>query len=322
MEGRVSITVIVIFWFITMTWLVWTKVLPPLLLGEPPDYKTILADHQETPKPSAWTVSWNDQQLGMAASRLDRKKQMSRIHSFVKFDRLPLREIAPSLLRALAGTKLDELGEVEVQARSVLLIDSLGRLVGFDSRLKFGGVEVMQLYGEIDGSTLRLTVRSDQLGKQRVFEKRIGQDALLGDQLSPQDRLPGLRVGQQWTVPVYSLLRSLEFPVEIMHAKVEREDLLYIGGEKIPTLLVILRADPGSGDRQEKGRMWVDKNGTVLRQEMSLFGAKLRFDRVGEAQSSDIFKRLRSEWRGEVTGEATRVTRRRVRTRGSAGVAE
>ncbi|MCG8584496.1 MAG: hypothetical protein MI757_07285 [Pirellulales bacterium] len=299
MEGRFSITFVVVFWLITMTWLMWTKVLPPLLVGEPPDYKAIVDQHEEDSLPAAWVVSCNGQRFGVAANRLERGKQMTRIHSYVKFDRLPLEEI-PFLATAVA-TQLPQLARSEIRAHNTLLIDSLGRLVDLDSRLSINDVEVLRFFGMMNAGQMRITVASDFLAQQKTFDLPISAKSLLGDQLSPQDRLPGLHVGQKWTVPVYSVMGALfqqdgESPVEIAQARVLREELIHIGKKKVSTLLVVLGSDSGAGDREEKGRMWVDKDGVVLRQEMTFFGAKLRFQRCDAATSLKIFESIQHEW--------------------------
>ena len=73
-----------------------------------------------------------------------------------------------------------------------------------------------------------------------------------------------------------------------------------VGGKKILTLLVVLGSDSGAGDREEKGRIWVDQRGMVVRQEMALpFGAKLRFERCDEAQSAEIYERLENAWQDD-----------------------
>lgn len=299
MEGRISITFVVVFWLITMTWLMWTKVLPPLLVGEPPDYKAIVDDHRDDSLPSAWIVSCNGQKFGIAANRLERGKQMSRIHSFVKFDRLPLEEV-PFLATAVA-TQFPHLAKAQIKAHNTLLIDSLGRLIDLDSRLRINDVEVLRFFGMMSGNSMRITVASEFLPKQKTFDIPLSANSLLGDQLSPQDRLPGLHLGQQWTVPVYSAMSALfnkdgESPIEISHARVVREELIHVGGKKVSTLLVILGSDPGAGDREEKGRMWVDNDGVVMRQEMMFFGTKLRFDRCDAATSIKIFESIQHQW--------------------------
>ena len=58
-------------------------------------------------------------------------------------------------------------------------------------------------------------------------EIQLPSDALLSDILSPQMRLPGLRLNQTWTVPVYSPFMP-DKPLEIIRATVERHGALYL----------------------------------------------------------------------------------------------
>ena len=314
MDGRISITFVVVFWLMTMTWLMWTKVLPPLLHGDPPNYKSIVSDHEANPAPSAWMVSYNGKRFGVAVSRLKRSGEMSRIHSFVKFDRLPLEEFP--FLPALLGSRIPQIEAMKVQVHSTLMIDTLGRLLDLESRMRVNGMELLRLNGVVDAGILNVTATSSFFGK-RKFQQPLGSNSLLGNQLSPQDRLPGLRVGQHWTVPVYSVIRSLkqENPIEIAFARVVREDLISVGGKKMETHLVLLGSDPGAGDRDATGRMWVAKDGTVVRQEMRLpFGGKLQFERRDDATSTEIFERVERAWQGKPQTRNTSTTRKRVST--------
>ena len=52
MLSRWSNIAIVLFWLATMSWLVVTKFLPPLRIGQPPDYHAIL-EHERGAAPFA-----------------------------------------------------------------------------------------------------------------------------------------------------------------------------------------------------------------------------------------------------------------------------
>ena len=75
------------------------KVLPPLLVGRPPSYETILKAQEQEP-PAGWEMTFNGRKLGWAvcdATRLP--NHMTEIRSRVHFDELPLWEIPPGWLR-------------------------------------------------------------------------------------------------------------------------------------------------------------------------------------------------------------------------------
>jgi hypothetical protein len=127
----------------------------------------------------------------------------------------------------------------------------------------------------------------------------------MGDELSPQAKMPGLKIGQQWTVPVYSPLRFSDNrePVEILQAKVEGQEAVVVEDESIMTLAVVYRTDSGSilgASQALRGKLWVADDGTVLKQTTHLLGSQLTFLRAGD-ERSEVIRRLarerRDEWR-------------------------
>ncbi len=59
-------------------------------------------------------------------------------------------------------------------------------------------------------------------------------------------------------------------------------------GAAVDTLLVVYRGDPGSAfgaSRIPRGKLWVDRDGEVLRQEVSLFNSHVAFERMNEQQT-------------------------------------
>ena len=164
-------------------------------------------------------------------------------------------------------------------------IDPLNRLSGFRSSIRVANLpQEIVLQGVVDGSRLKLRVDAGDLSY--TTEHYMPRNALIGDELSPLARLPGLHVGQSWTIPVYNPLRlpdgPMDSPMEILQATVESHERLLWNGESIDTLLVVYRADSGSAfgtARRPRGKMWIDESGAVLRQEMNLLGSKLAFVR-------------------------------------------
>ena len=66
--------IVILFWLATMTWLVVAKVLPPLRVGEPPTYGSILKDREKSERPACWSARFNDQSVGWAATKTVRRK--------------------------------------------------------------------------------------------------------------------------------------------------------------------------------------------------------------------------------------------------------
>ena len=66
MSNRAFHAVVILLWLSTMGWLVVEKVLPPLLVGDPPTYRSAIPKVDEI---VCWRLEWNDQPMGWSASR-------------------------------------------------------------------------------------------------------------------------------------------------------------------------------------------------------------------------------------------------------------
>ena len=119
------------------------------------------------------------------------------------------------------------------------------------------------------------------------LERHLPPNSLMSDELSPHVRMPGLRTGQSWTVPLYSPFRSPSSPIEILQAVVEREDNLTWGGRTQSCHVIVYRGDSGSGQagNEIRGRVWVDRQGIVLRQEIAIFRSHLHFIRLSDFEA-------------------------------------
>jgi hypothetical protein len=258
-------TAVVLLWLATMSWLVTEKVLPPLLVGEPPNYSRII-ESQEHGSPTGWHILVNHRCVGWALS--DTQRQPSGLVEFrdrVHFDILPLEELTVTWARTFSK-------------------------LGFDSAVHLHPLnEVLRVRGTVEGQQLQLTI--DAGGTPFTSEVALPSDALLSDALSPQSRLPGLRAGQTWTVPVYSPLWPAKTPLEIIHAEVEGLEPLFWNGVMEDCWLVVYRGDSeSSADRNEppRGRLWVRRNGMVLRQQVFFFNTMITFERLPNSGAVEL----------------------------------
>ena len=294
MGHRLFNAVVVVFWLSTMSWLVVVKVLPPLQIGEPPNYRSVYASApNDYPESVCWEMLWNDQPMGWAKTDIWRSYSgVTEVISLVHFDRVPIDELAPAWMRPVLRSAVEPIGTLAMDANSRLEIDPLGRLSGIYSRVRARGYPAeIVIRGKVEGSMLKGTVRSGLLNQP--FERYLPPDALMGDELSPQGRMPGLRIGQEWTVPVYSPLRFSDNrnPIEILHAKVEGKELVAQGEESILALVVVYRTDSGSilgGAQTPRGKMWVADDGTVVKQTARMFGSNLTFMRADSERTKEI----------------------------------
>jgi len=282
MEQRWSNVVIVLFWLATMTWLVVEKVLPGLQQGEPPNIRSVYAAADREPQ-VGWKVSWNQQDIGWALSNMRRiSSGMTEVHSQVHLEQIPLDQVVPALLRPQVRKLF---GQIDAESR--LEIDPLNRLAGFRSVIQVPGLpEPLIIEGAPDNGRLKLHAEGANI--PWLNDWTIPADSLFRDELSPQMTMPGLRVGQTWTAPLcnpFSISHSL---MEVLQASVEGHELIMWNGTPVDTLLVVYRGDPGSAfgaSRIPRGKLWVDRDGEVLRQEVSLFNSHVAFERMNEKES-------------------------------------
>lgn len=299
--------VVVLFWCATMTWLVVAKIVPPLRVGEPPSYASILKESSDEP-PVGWQIQLDGRTIGWAANKMVRRKDgITDLYSRVYLGKLPWEELAPGLLGTVLKPVLANLGPMDVDKKTRLVIDPLGRLVEFESRVRMGSMaDAVKVQGQIEGAKLKLSAQSGDLPYK--IEQSLPSNALMNEELSPQVRMPGLRVGQAWTVPLYSPFRTPSSPVEVLQAVVERQERLTWGDESLFCHVVVYRADSGSGvsEGETRGRMWVDAEGLVLRQEITILGSNLHFVRLKGDVAHDVYAALGDDWFGELSSRVAK----------------
>ncbi|HLA85961.1 MAG TPA: hypothetical protein VJL29_14310 [Thermoguttaceae bacterium] len=282
---------VVALWLATMTWLVKEKVLPPLLVGEPPSVQAVLAAREQEPL-VGWRVCWNGEPIGWALSRVQpRPDRSTDILSRVLFERLPLGELTPGWLRAMFNTLANVPAHIRADACNQLLLDPQGRLARVESSVRFEPFDrQVTLSGRVDGNRLILSVRSHDLvdyGTTIPFDPEV----LHGDVLSPQTQLPGLRVGQTWTVEACSPLCYPNNPLESLQAEVVGIERMEWQGKSEPVWRVEYRGSAGSrlsNDNQPRGRLWVRLDGTILIQEINVFSVRMKFQRMSEKEAETL----------------------------------
>jgi len=298
MNSRWYNTTVVVLWLATMSWLVVKKVLPPLLVGEPPSYQQVVEAQNRDP-PVGWNVLWKGKQLGWALT--DTKLQptgLTEIRGRVHFDTFPIGAMMPIWLQPFLGLVKKPVDQLRMDASSELLIDTFGRLLRFDSAVQLHPlIEKISMRGTVEGGQLELLVRS---GNQSFsHEVSLPPKALLSDALSPQTRLPGLHVGQTWSVPVFSPLWPTKSPIEIICATVEGSEPIFWNGMAENAWLVVYRRDSGSGagaNQNVTGRLWVRRDGAVLRQETMLFDSTVAFVRLSDKETAKLIETAGPRW--------------------------
>ncbi len=295
MYSRWFSTAVVLLWLSTMGWLVKEKVLPPLLLGDPPSNQTILEARRGDP-PVRWQLLWNDRDVGWATNstkRLDNGG--TRIDSHVHFDDLPVDEMAPGWLRAIfhvveragqseEGGSMRALRNIKTDAKSSLVIDASHKLSQIESSLSFQpSGQTISMHGVAKGDKLEITVRSFDVDLKAQVP--LDTNAFLRDAISPTTRLPNLYEGQTWTVTVLTPLKYPNSPHEILQARVEGLHHISHHGSHTTAWLVTYHGNPGkklSSDTKPRAKLWVRRDGVVLKQEMSILNSTMTFVRTPE----------------------------------------
>jgi hypothetical protein len=303
MYSRWFSATVVILWLATMSWLVKEKVWPLISVGEPPSISEIIAAQRDRPA-VGWTVLLDEKPIGWALEDTTLQPSgLTEVHGRVHFDTLPLEKFVPGLLQSVFRLMGGSPDKWQFDARSVLTIDGFGHQVRFDSTLRFDPCkEVISVHGTMEKGEAELQVRVRSRPAEPVVV-HLPSEALLSDAFSPQPQteLPGLRVGQTWTVPVYSPLWPDKNKWEILRATVEEKQPLIWNGEGVSAWLVVYRSESANGDgstQKPRGRLWVRHDGAVLKQEaMPMpFGPTITFLRLPDKESERLAARAGQPW--------------------------
>jgi hypothetical protein len=293
---------VVLLWLAAMTWLTVVKVLPPLLIGDRPGYHAILEARMNEPL-VGWELRLKGERLGWALCTIDElPHKLTEIRSRVHFERLPLREIVPEWIAAMVAPFDRSLDSFRLDTESMVIIDPLGRLSQVESAIWIDPMEdAIRLRGTVEENRLKVEIRAGgELMVTRDLD--LPSDAILNDTFSPQTQLPGLRIGQKWTVPTYSLLSPYNSPVEILTARVVDMERLFWAGDTVRAWLVVYHSEDGAAveDRHSlRGRLWVRPDGTVLKQEVRLLNATMTFVRMPNEMARQLEDRVERESAGK-----------------------
>jgi hypothetical protein len=153
---------------------------------------------------------------------------------------------------------------------------------------------------------MKLSIQSGEFRDK--LERYLPPNALMTDELSPQSLMPGLRVGQSWTVPMYSPFRAPSDPIEVLQALVEREDNITWGGQRAKCRVIVYRPDAGSGlsNSEPRGRVWVRDDGLVLRQEVTVLRSHMQFLRLSDEAAGEIMAELGEDWNRGMSHQTAR----------------
>ncbi len=306
MSNKLFAAAVVVLWLVTMSWLVTTKILPPMNSGEPPTLQAAVLGEI-----ACWKILWNDEAIGWAGREVAGGIRGAReIHARVVIDDFRLSDFTPSIMAGL----VEDVGPLQMDAVSRVDIDPLGDLSGIEAKLRFNGMPAaITMTGRVRQG--RLEVRAKAGTYTHETQLLIPNHAGLGNELTPTGRMPAMYVGRSWKMYIYSPFRLPSDAVEIVQAEVVREEFARIGERRVPAKRIEYRRLDATGvsdDQTLKAIAWVTRDGTVVRQQVFLFNGSLVFERLGDEASLARARRLLAEERsGQVARRANHLRARR-----------
>jgi len=301
---------VMIFWFVSLCWLITVKIAPGWSGGMRPDDRAAIESAAVATQPDLWKIRWRDRSIGFAATRaVPVANQHLELRSVVRFEELPVQTLLSDLF-GMWGSFMQPLGEsdnwnVELLVTTRMLLDPQRSFSQFTTRVDLDDqLDFITIQGKRSSSrSLELAAQLNLPGSttpQPLLQRRIDlpPGALVQDRLTPRSTLNRLTVGQTWTIPVYRPFPPQSAP-EMIQAHVKRLEIIFWQGSDVETHLVEYRREAGTGISVADslvGREWIRADGKVLRQDVILSGLTLEFERV---DVSDGDPRL--DWLNEQT---------------------
>lgn len=286
MGNRIFVGVVVVLWAGTMSWLMVARILPPFFHGEPPTHGVLVQG-----EPTCWEIEYGGRRVGHAVSQaVPGALGTIEIHSRVLLKGIEIKELAPQWMGSLARV----LGEVSLDTRSKFVLDSLGNLSSFTTKVGLNDLPiVMKVQGQVDGAELKLKIQSGDVTHEVIYP--VPSQSLLTSELTPDPKLLQVYVGRKWQQEVYSPFRPPGNSLEILQAEVVEERFMDHRGERTHARKIEYRSLSAAGvaaDNTLRAVVWVADDGTVLRQDVHIMDAKLRFERCTEPRMLKMAEQL------------------------------
>ena len=260
MPHRLVSVLILVGWSLATGALVVRDVLPDLIVGPPPDMRTIsLAGSEARDHRTRWAILVADD---LAATQL-RAVGQATTDSFRQADGCVRfsSEAWFDSQEALKGTRLapSDGSSERIEMRGSYDIDQSGNLNHFWASVRLGNDtrDALVLNGSVRQNTLDVRAEGPVINwkKSLVYQPR----GIVQGALGPLDRMPGIQVGQRWKSHVVSPLTGA---VQEVTVEVPRRRIISWDGNPVTTLEVVTYMPP-----MFTARTWVRQDGLVLRQE-------------------------------------------------------
>jgi len=286
MGNRVFVGVVVMLWAGTMSWLMVARILPPFFHGEPPAHGTLVRD-----RPVCWQIEYDGRPVGYAVSQaVPGALGTTEVHSRVLLEDISIRELAPQWM----GSLVRGLGKISLDTRTALVLDSLGSLSSFDTKVRLNDLPlVMKVQGRVEGAELRLKIQSGEVTHEVSYP--APSQSLMANELIPEPKLLQVYVGRKWQQEIFSPFRPPNSSMEIVQAEVVEEGVITQEGETRRARKIEFRSLSAAGvaaNNTLRAVVWVADDGTVLRQDIYLMSARLRFERTTAPEMLELADKL------------------------------
>lgn len=281
-----------------MGWLVTTKIVPALRQGTPPDLRDEFAGKENAPPaPVAWELTWNDEPIGSTVSQAYTDEgEPAEFRSLVQLRNLAVKEVAHEFLGSMAFLADTLLGSaaarIDLAIATRLRLDWESELEGFEASVRSGdALDLLFVRGQrTEDDRLRLTLVTGDSSLEVPQEFNLPPKARYAEAFSPRTRMQGLSVGQQWTTPVVNPLGAASNSVRLVESLVESRETITWQDAPVETFVVVYRYDSGSGAvaRDPVGKVWVRDDGLVIRQELPIGTARVRFERTSDERAREL----------------------------------
>ena len=196
---------------------------------------------------------------------------------------LPLKEMAPQWMSGLVA----DLGLIRLDSRTRVVLDSFGTFSSFDSKVQLNELPLtVKVHGRVEGSELRVKFVSGDVSHEMSFPLPSTQE--LGGELIPEPKLPEMYVGRRWQIEMFSLFRPPTDAISLLQAEVVSEEPLRHDGKMVLARRIEYRDLSATGVATEhtlRAVVWAGRDGTVLRQDVLLANARLRFERRDDPEA-------------------------------------
>ncbi|MCC7475450.1 MAG: hypothetical protein IT425_08650 [Pirellulales bacterium] len=286
MGNRVFVGIVVVLWGGAMSWLMVARILPPFFHGEPPTQGALIPQG-----PACWEIHYGGRVVGHAVSQaVPGALSTTEIHSRVLFNNIDIKELAPQWMGGLVRA----LGEVSLDIRSNFVLDTLGNLANFSTKVRVNDLPtVMRVDGKVDDAQLRMRFHSGEIAHEVGYPIPAGTQ--LTNEMVPDSKLLQVYVGRKWQQEVYNPFRPPGNSLEILQAEVKEERWFEHRGERYRAKKIEYRSLSTAGvstDNTLSAVVWVAEDGMVLCQDIFLMNVKLRFERCTEPEMIELAERL------------------------------